>query len=252
MDLPTNSSKTRLRIDGVTAGFNDKIIIKDINLELKCGKTLCLLGKSGIGKSTLLNVVAGLLQPFVGRVFLNEEDITGETGHISYMLQKDMLLPFKTVEENIALPLIIKGEKKSQAIKKVRSYLEDFGIDGYGSKYPSSLSGGMRQRAALLRCYLFSTQVVLLDEPFSALDYITKYKMHKWYEKMSEELGLSTIFITHDIDEALKLADIIYIMKGSPATIEDYLINDKKNDNLSEDFLKKKRKILGLLDMEKI
>ena len=118
-------------------------------------------------------MISGLILPDEGQVLLDGQNITGKPGHISYMLQKDLLLPYRTIEDNVSLPLLIKGEKKKTAREKAAPYFKEFGLDGTQKKYPHQLSGGMRQRAALMRTYLFSQDVALLDEPFSALDTIT-------------------------------------------------------------------------------
>ena len=230
--------------DGVTN------ILENINLELRDGELVSLLGVSGGGKTTLFNVIAGLNRPQKGQVLLNGEDITGKTGRVSYMLQKDMLLPYRTVEDNIALPLIIKGTKKKDARKIVEGQMERFGIAGTEKKYPSQLSGGMRQRAALLRTYLFSGDVALLDEPFSALDTLTKSEMHAWYLDVMDSIRLSTVFITHDVDEAILLSDRIYILGGRPATLTDEIVIKepkprRKDFNLTEEFLQYKRQIIS-------
>ena len=230
--------------DGVTN------ILENINLELCDGELVSLLGVSGGGKTTLFNVIAGLNRPQKGQVLLNGEDITGKTGRVSYMLQKDMLLPYRTVEDNIALPLIIKGTKKKEARKIVEGQMERFGIAGTEKKYPSQLSGGMRQRAALLRTYLFSGDVALLDEPFSALDTLTKSEMHAWYLDVMDSIRLSTVFITHDVDEAILLSDRIYILGGRPATLTDEIVIKepkprRKDFNLTEEFLQYKRQIIS-------
>lgn len=225
------SSKILLKIENIYGGYGEKIVIKDISLEVKEGETLGIIGKSGSGKTTLLNIIAGLAKPLRGKVILDDEDITEKTGKVSYMLQKDLLLPFKTVAENIALPLIIRGEDKNSAIKKILPYFEEFGLKGYDKKYPSSLSGGMRQRAALLRTYMSSGKIMILDEPFSSLDYLTRTKMHHWYKNLSKKLGLSTIIISHDIDEILKLSDRLLILKGNPANFDEEIeIKDSKKD----------------------
>lgn len=230
--------------DGVTE------IIKNVNITLHAGELVCLLGVSGGGKTTLFNVIAGLNKPQQGQVLLNGEDVTGRTGKISYMLQKDMLLPYRTVEDNVALPLIIKGEKKAEARKIAGQHFAEFGIEGTQKKYPAQLSGGMRQRAALLRTYLFSAQVALLDEPFSALDTITKGEMHRWYLNVMESIKLSTIFITHDVDEAILLSDRIYLLKGKPGTITDEIVISepkprRQSFNLTDEFLQYKREIIS-------
>jgi len=171
---------SNLNVENVSVSFGQSKIIEDVSIQLSKGEIVSLLGVSGAGKTTLFNVVSGLLYPDSGRVYLDDEDITGQAGRVSYMLQKDLLLPFKTVVDNVALPLIIKGEKKKRAREIASSYFAEFGLEGSQRKYPHQLSGGMRQRAALLRTYLFSSEIALLDEPFSALDTITKSGMHKW------------------------------------------------------------------------
>ena len=168
------------------------------------------------------------------------------------MLQKDLLLPYKTIEDNVALPLFIKGEKKKEARKKAAEFFEEFGLEGTQKKYPNQLSGGMRQRAALLRTYMFSKDIALLDEPFSALDTLTKSEMHKWYLDVMDKIHLSTLFITHDIDEAILLSDRIYLLTGVPGRIKDEIIIKepkprRKDFNLTEEFLQYKKEILAKL-----
>ena len=205
---------------------------------------------SGGGKTTLFNIIAGLNRPQKGSVILNGEDVTGKTGRISYMLQKDMLLPYRTVVDNAALPLIIKGMKKKEARLRASELFAQFGLDGTQKKYPAELSGGMRQRAALLRTYLFSAEVALLDEPFSALDTLTKSDMHRWYLDIMDRIKLSTLFITHDIDEAILLSDRIYLLGGKPASLTDEIVIKEKKPRardfaLSQSFLEYKREIIS-------
>ena len=238
-----------LKVSHVSKAFGDQEVLKDVTLELHDNELVSLLGVSGGGKTTLFNVISGLLKPEEGQVILDEKDITGQPGNVSYMLQKDLLLPYRTVEDNVALPLIIKGEKKKEARKKVRPYFAEFGLEGTEKKYPSQLSGGMRQRAALLRTYMFSDKIALLDEPFSALDTLTKSAMHKWYLKVMEQIHLSTIFITHDIDEAILLSDRIYLLTGQPGKITGEIKicqpKPRREDfNLTPEFLEYKRQIL--------
>ena len=242
----------KLEVKNISKSFDGKPVLKDVSIELNRGELVCLLGVSGGGKTTLFNVISGLLSPDNGQVLLDGEDITNQSGHISYMLQKDLLLPYRTIEDNAALPLLLKGEKKKDARKKVSPLFEQFGLEGTQKKYPSQLSGGMCQRAALLRTYMFSKDVALLDEPFSALDTMTKSAMHKWYLDVMEKIQLSTLFITHDIDEAILISDRIYLLSGSPGEITGEIIikepKPRKDDfNLTAEFLEYKRKILSLL-----
>lgn len=241
-----------LKTENISVSFDDKKIIQDISIELHKGELVSLLGISGSGKSTLFNVIAGLIVPDSGRVLLNGGDITGRSGFLSYMLQKDLLLPYKTIVDNVALPLTVRGVRKSEARRRAMEHFEEFGLSGTERKYPNQLSGGMRQRAALLRTYMFSDEVALLDEPFSALDAITKSNMHDWYLDIMKQIKLSTFFITHDIDEAILLSDRIYILGGSPAGIVEEIVIDKddvRNPDLllSENFLSYKKTIIGVL-----
>lgn len=241
-----------LKVVGVSKTFDGRKIIEDISLHLKEGELVSLLGTSGGGKTTLFNVIAGLYEPDEGKVYLNEKEITGESGYVSYMLQKDLLLPYKTIEDNVSLPLILKGVAKKEGRAEVKKYLKEFGLEGTEKKYPHQLSGGMRQRAALLRTYMFSSEVALLDEPFSALDTLTKSEMHKWYLEIMDKIKLSTLFITHDIDEAILLSDRIYILTGTPGKISHMIeIKEKRPRTgefiLTEQFISYKKKILELL-----
>lgn len=241
-----------LKTENISVSFDENKIIQDISIELHKDELVSLLGISGSGKSTLFNVIAGLITPDSGSVFLNGRDITGKSGHLSYMLQKDLLLPYKTIVDNVALPLTVRGVRKAEARRRVLEHFEKFGLSGTERKYPGQLSGGMRQRAALLRTYMFSDEVALLDEPFSALDAITKDNMHKWYLDIMKQIRLSTLFITHDIDEAILLSDRIYILGGKPGRIINELVieqNDVRSPNLllSESFLAYKKTIIGVL-----
>lgn len=242
-----------LEVKGVSKSFDGEEIIRDITLELKEGEIVSLLGVSGGGKTTLFNVIAGLSMPDEGEIYLEGNDVTGKPGNISYMLQKDLLLPYRTIVDNVALPLMIRGMKKSDAREKAAGYFEEFGLLGAEKKYPSEVSGGMKQRAALLRTYLFSEKVALLDEPFSALDMLTKASVHEWYLDVMEKIRLSTLFITHDIDEAILLSDRIYLLTGKPGAItKEIVIKEtkprKKDFNLSENFLQYKKEIISHLE----
>ena len=238
-----------LIVSNVSKSFDGKKIIEDVSIEIHDRELVSLLGVSGGGKTTVFNVISGLILPDAGQVFLDGKEITGQPGKVSYMLQKDLLLPYRTVEDNVALPLLIAGMNKKEARKKVQPYFEEFGLSGTQKKYPAQLSGGMRQRAALLRTYMFSDKLALLDEPFSALDTLTKGAMHKWYLDVMEQIHLSTIFITHDIDEAVLLSDRIYILGGKPGRIVDEIrITEpkprRKDFNLTGEFLEYKKRIL--------
>ena len=242
-----------LKVNEVSKSFENEEIIENISLELHQGEIVSLLGVSGGGKTTLFNIIAGLSVPDKGEVYLEGENITGKPGNISYMLQKDLLLPYRTIIDNVALPLMIRGMKKKEAREKASVYFEEFGLEGTQKKYPSQLSGGMKQRAALLRTYLFSEKVALLDEPFSALDMLTKNTVHEWYMDVMEKIKLSTLFVTHDIDEAILLSDRIYLLTGKPGKItKEIVIKEakprEKDFHLTEAFLAYKKEIIAHLE----
>lgn len=216
----------KLKAEDITVKFENESVIEKVSLSVKKGEILSILGASGCGKTTFFNAVAGLNAPDEGRVFLDGEEITGKTGKVSYMLQKDLLLAHYTVLDNVCLPLVLKGEKKKTAREKAGENFSLFGLEGCEGKYPSELSGGMRQRAALLRTYLTGNDVILLDEPFSALDAITKSAMHSWYLEIMRKLGLTTVFVTHDIDEAILLSDRVCILSGKPGKITEEICID--------------------------
>ena len=242
-----------LQAEDVAKFYGGRKILENVSISLGPGELVCLVGVSGAGKTTLFNILSGLERPDGGRVLLNGRDVTGAPGQVSYMLQRDLLLPHKKVLDNAALPLVIRGMKKREARAEAASYFPRFGLEGTEDKYPAQLSGGMRQRAALLRTFLGSRGVALLDEPFSALDALTKREIHRWYLEMMGELGLTTLFVTHDIDEAVLLSDRVYILAGQPGRIAAELpIRSQRPRRmdfaLSGEFLEYKRALLALLE----
>lgn len=237
-----------LQAEHITKAYGENQVLQNVSVTLQEGELVCLLGVSGVGKTTLFNILSGLTLPDSGKVLLEGNDITGKTGYLSYMQQKDLLLPHKTVLDNVALPLVLNGVKKREARERAAEYFSQFGLAGTEQQYPVQLSGGMRQRAALLRTYMCGDKVALLDEPFSALDTLTRTGMQEWYLKVMEEIKLSTLFITHDIDEAILLSDRIYIMSGNPASISAELVVEEPKPRsgeflLSDPFMDYKRRI---------
>ena len=250
---------------------NGQVVAKDISIELQPGTITCLVGRSGCGKTTLLHALAGLLQPQEGRVLLHGSDVTGHPGHIGYMLQKDLLIPSKRIIDNVALPLELKGVSRAEARARAQEMLERGGLERVAQSWPHELSGGMRQRVAFLRTALIGSDIMLLDEPFSALDALTRREMRAWLMSSVKEFGLSVLVITHDVDEAVAMASRIYVMAGSPAQgvvtkivgdvepqgCADVTAADSSKDagqgtelasfDLSEEFLAAKREVLSLL-----
>lgn len=207
-----------LEVRNLTLAWEDSETptVSDVSLAVAPGEMVCLVGRSGCGKSTLFHGMAGLTTPVSGSVLLHGEDVTGRPGRVSYMLQKDLLLPQRTIMANVCLPLTLAGTPRAAAHEKAEPLFERFGLNGTQDSYPSELSGGMRQRAALLRTYLMDNDVVLMDEPFSALDALTRQDMRSWFLSLVSDLGMSCVLVTHDVDEAVEMADRILVMGGNP------------------------------------
>lgn len=237
-----------LELKNIHKSFNGHKVLDGIDLYVEKGEIVGLLGVSGSGKTTVFNIIAGTIKADQGRVYHYDEDITNTMGNVSYMLQKDLLFPHFTIIENAILPLLLRGVDKQKAVEKAGKSFETFGLSGTENKYPRQLSGGMRQRAALLRTYMNEKDLILLDEPFSALDMITKSSMHNWFLDISKKLELSGIFISHDIDEAIYLSDRIYIL-NTHGKIQKELTIDRQglsgdDFKLSEEFLAYKKIII--------
>lgn len=250
MPVSGDPNKALLDVTGISVSFDERLILDDISLSLNKGELVSLVGSSGVGKTTLFNVIAGLLAPDKGDVFLSGQNITGKTGYVSYMMQKDLLLENMRVADNVALPLRLRGVPRKQAYKESCELLPDFGLEGTEDLWPAQLSGGMRQRAALARTYLFSSEVFLLDEPFSALDAFTKADMHKWFLSVREKLDLSVLFVTHDIDEAVLLSDRILVLTRKGIVGQVTVSQDRSHTvdfALQDDFLAVKRQVMQLL-----
>ncbi len=208
-----------LQVKDIKKSYPGLPTLEDISLDLGKGEFVSILGPSGCGKSTLFNIISGLERPDRGRVIIDGRDYNGKTGRVSYMHQKDLLLPWRNILDNVCLPLFINNVKRPDAHKKAREYFPDFGLKGFEEKYPHQLSGGMKQRAALLRTYLFADDIMLLDEPFGSLDAITRRKMQDWLLGLFEKIDASILFITHSIDEAIFLSDRIYLLSQRPGRV---------------------------------
>jgi ABC-type nitrate/sulfonate/bicarbonate transport system ATPase subunit len=241
---PNSGDEIMVELENVCKKFEDRTVLQDITLYLKRGEFVSILGPSGCGKSTLFNIITGFVKEDSGRLFVRDD--------IGYMQQKDLLLPWKTVLSNVVLPLDIKGRDKNQSRRDAKKYIDMFGLDGYENKYPYELSGGMKQRASFLRTFLCSKEIMLLDEPFGALDSITRGKMQNWILDMKEKLHRSILFVTHDIEEAIVLSDRIYVLSSKPGRVKEEIAVDFSRDNkgnrlFSQELLKMKSDILKLL-----
>lgn len=242
----------KLEVINITKYFGKLHTLENVSLTLEEKQFVSILGPSGSGKSSLFNIIAGLETVDKGRVLIEGKDHTGKTGRVSYMQQKDLLLPWRNILDNVMIPLTLKGVGIKAARIQAKKHFALFGLEGFEKHYPNELSGGMRQRAALLRTYLFAEDIMLLDEPFGSLDAISKGKMHLWLLGVLKNLRASILFITHDIDEAIFLSDRIYILSERPGQIKAaFDINIPRpravDCNTSEEFIQIKRKILNLL-----
>lgn len=208
----------KLDIQNICFSYDKKTILENLNISVKAGEFVSILGPSGCGKSTLLKVLTGVLKPSNGTVTVDGEVALGITEHFSYMPQNDLLFPWQTILDNVCLYGKIHNsyeEVKKEALKN----FPVFGLSGYENSYPSALSGGMRQRAAFLRTALCHADILLLDEPFGALDVITRGEMQDWLLKMREQLNRTVLLVTHDMDEAIYLSDRIIILNSAPRGI---------------------------------
>lgn len=247
-----------LAAEGLTLSWDGEALVTEgIDLAVMPGEVCCLVGRSGCGKTTILHALAGLTTPVSGRVLLHGEDVTGRPGRVSYMLQKDLLLPSRRIIDNVCLPLVLGGMRRADARAKAEPLFERFGLAGCELKWPSELSGGMRQRAAFLRTYLMGADVTLLDEPFSALDALTRVDVRRWFVGVARELGLSALVITHDVDEAVSMASRVYVLAGAPSAgepshVAGEVVVRRADDapggfELTDEFLAAKREVMSLL-----
>ena len=179
-----------------------------------------MLGPSGCGKTTLLNLVAGLEQPTSGEILMDGSPEARLLGDAGLMPQSDLLMPWRTVLDNVALPLELAGLGRREARRQAEGDLGRFGLEGFGDAWPHQLSGGMRQRAALLRTFLSGHRLLLLDEPLGALDAMTRQAMQRWLGEVCRESSRTVLFVTHDVEEALILSDRIYLLSPRPASVE--------------------------------
>ena len=193
--------------------------LENINMSIDKGSFVSLIGPSGCGKSTLFNIICGLITPDTGSVVIEGKNVTGQRGVVSYMPQKDLLFPWRTILDNVILGPVVQGRSKEETKRQAQELFEVFGLGGFENSYPATLSGGMRQRAALMRTVLCDKPIMLLDESFGGLDAMTRRNMQTWLLGIWERFERSVLLITHDIEEALYLSDKIYVLTERPATV---------------------------------
>ncbi|EHB63476.1 ABC transporter ATP-binding protein [Paenibacillus lactis] len=212
-----------LEVRGIRKVFRERRsevhVLEELSLRVLPGEFVSIIGPSGSGKSTLFHIIGGLIAPDAGQVLMEGREVTGEKGRIAYMPQQPALFPWRTIEDNVLLPEELRGTSKASARAHARAWMERAGLGGFEQAYPHTLSGGMQQRAAFLRALMSPQEVMCLDEPFSALDALTRSDMQRWLLDIWEDTRRSVLMITHHIEEALLLSDSIYILSARPGSV---------------------------------
>ena len=252
----------KLVVQGVTKTFADRSnrrhkidALAPIDMTVEQGEFVTLIGPSGCGKSTLFNIIAGVDEPSRGHLAIDGAQDAERTGKSGYMPQQPLLLPWRTVEENVMLGLDVRHVPRKQAQSDARELLKRFGLLEFAQHYPSTLSGGMRQRVALLRTVLFNRSFLLLDEPFGALDALTRLSLQMWLLDLWQSFSSSVLFVTHDVREAILLSDRIYVLSARPAhvlrVVEVNLPRPRRQEQLAnERALQLEQELLALLMKE--
>lgn len=213
----------KLKVEELTFSYENRKVLDSIGFAVDEGEFVSLLGPSGSGKSTILKLLTGVLTPFGGSIAVDDSPVEGLSQHFAYMPQNDLLFPWKTILDNVCLYGQIHGSLEAMR-REAKASFPEFGLAGYEDSYPSQLSGGMRQRAAFLRTALCKADILLLDEPFGALDVITRGEMQDWLLKIRRKLNRTVVLVTHDMDEAIYLSDRILILNQSPARITHEIV----------------------------
>jgi ABC-type nitrate/sulfonate/bicarbonate transport system ATPase subunit len=224
MNIPSSHTPHILAVEGVSKVFPQRgraplVVLDHISLQIGAGEFVSVVGPSGSGKSTLLSIMAGLDEPTEGAIALHGDPDAARLGQIGYMPQRDLLLPWRSALANASAGLEVQGVSRGEARKRAHDLFCQFGLAGFEQSYPHALSGGMRQRVAFARTVLAARDLMLLDEPFGALDALTRLSMQRWLLDIWERLGKTAILVTHDPEEALLLADRVYVLSARPARV---------------------------------
>lgn len=207
-------------------------ILNKMKFHADANEFVSFVGPSGCGKSTLFNIITGLLKPDEGSILVENKETTGHTSpKIGYVLQKDLLFPWRTVIENVVLGLEISGVRKKEAREKAKALLQTYRMEGYEDKFPSQISGGMRQRVALMRTMITEPDIILMDESYKALDYPLKIALESELLSIVKKERKTVVFITHDIEEAVTMSDRVYVMKAHPGEIINEIKVDLETDS---------------------
>ena len=244
-----------VEVSGLSHRYGAIAALREVSFEIPVGGFVSVVGPSGCGKSTLLKILAGLLAPTAGCVTVGGVSTIGHPGLVGYMPQRDLLMPWKKAVDNACLGADLAGLDKRTTRARARELFERFGLAGFERAWPTQLSGGMRQRLALLRTYLTGARVLLLDEPFGALDAITRRDLQRWMQdlRVHDVAGRSVLLITHDVEEALYLADTVHVMSAAPGTLIETVTNEaplpRESAHVTEPhFISRKAKLLKALD----
>ena len=238
----------KLEFQNIKKSFGDLNVVQDFSREVKSGELVALVGPSGCGKSTLLHIAAGLERPSAGSMLAGGKAVRGPNPERTLMFQENALYPWMTLVQNVALALEFQKVDKKLAEKQAREWLEKVNLKSFEDYYPHQVSGGMRQRAALARAFITRPKALLLDEPFGALDALTRMTLQDALRQLIREAGPTVLLVTHDVDEALFLADRVLVFSKRPATVlkEFSLAEHEKTHDLSQ-FADTRREILSLL-----
>jgi ABC-type nitrate/sulfonate/bicarbonate transport system ATPase subunit len=214
----------RIELKGVSKTFaatgREVVALDGVSFAVQPGEFVTIIGASGSGKSTLFNLCVGLLEPDAGEILIDGQKPQQRAGLLGYMPQRDLLLPWRNVLDNVIIPMEIQGTDRAESRRQALAMLPHFGLESFEKEYPWALSGGMRQRAALLRTWLTGRDTLLLDEPFGALDALTRKELQDWVLGVWQEFGRTVMFITHDVEEAVYLADRVIVLSARPGRIQ--------------------------------
>ena len=242
----------KISLNNIGQMYDGKKVLSDISFDVNESEFITLIGPSGCGKSTIFKIITGLEKNYTGDVAIDGIDIEKYPGKLAYMPQNDLLLDWRTLYKNAVLPMEIEKTDKKTMDERIKKLLPEFKLSGEEGKYPYELSGGMKKRAALLRTFLVDSDIMLLDEPFGALDAITRSEMQQFLLEVCEKHRHTVLFITHDIDEAVYLSDRIIVLGKNPAVIKGEIkiqISKPRNTDvlLEREFLEYKKKIMDML-----
>lgn len=247
---------SEVRMTGIRLAFpaaNGELfqVIDSVDLQVEPGQFVSLLGPSGCGKSTLFNILSGLVRPDQGEIIVGGRVVTAKVGAVAYMPQKDLLLPWRSVIDNAIIGLELAGVSKETARLRAHELIPLFGLEGFENAFPSVLSGGMKQRVALMRTVLLEKGVLALDEPFGALDALTRRQMQEWLAGLQQSLKKTVLFITHDVEEALRLSDVVYLFSHRPARVIARVDTGGLNRRTSDPgFIRMKEQLIDRLEAD--